>query len=176
MNIQHSSRTDEWYTPLNVLTLVHEVIGRPDFDPASCEFANARVGARYFYTREIDALATEWPDAGSIYINPPGGKAGRISNTVAFWLRLMEYRTRHCFQHAIFMAFSAEARQTTQGKGVPSIGDFPNCTPAKRIAFDRMDGTRGAAPSHSNVIVYVPGSVDKTPHFIKTFSKLGATR
>jgi hypothetical protein len=176
MNIQHSSRTDEWGTPIGVLALAHEVLGQIDFDPASDPFFNARVGASYFYTREIDGLNTDWPDAGTIWCNPPGGKTGNASQTVAFWIKLMAYRSRPCFNHAIFMAFSAEARQTTQGKGVPSINEFPNCTPAKRIAFDRPDGTKGGAPSHSNCIVYVPGKLDLTSKFIETFSKLGATR
>ena len=177
MNIQHSSRTDEWYTPVSIVALVHQVIGQPDFDPASSTFGNARIGARYFYTAEIDALKTPWPDAGSIYLNPPGSKIGRHSKTVLFWIELMKYRAeRPCFEHAIFMAFSAEARQTTQGKGVPSVNEFPTCTPSKRIKFDRPNGLTGEAPSHSNCIVYVPGNTNKTDLFIETFSALGATR
>ena len=176
MNIQHASRQDNWATPVQILALVHEVIGKPDFDPASSAWANARVGARFFFTEEIDALITPWPDAGSIFLNPPGAKVGRHSKTVLFWKLLMEYRARPCFDHAIFMAFSAEARQTTQGKGVPALGEFCCCTPAKRISFDDPNGLRGGAPSHSNVIAYIPGRLDATREFIKTFSVLGTTR
>lgn len=176
MNILHTSRQDDWATPLGILTLVHQVIGKPDFDPASSPWANARVQARYFYTQEIDGLITPWPDAGSIFLNPPGGKAGRHSKTVLFWIKLMEYRSRPCFKHAIFMAFSAEARQTTQNKGVPALGEFPCCTPAKRVSFDDPNGLRGGAPSHSNCIAYVPGASDQTELFIKVFSSLGTTR
>ena len=177
MNIMHSSRSDLWYTPIDILVRTRFVFdGPPDLDPASDEFGNARVQARYFFTRETNGLTSPWPQSRSVFLNPPGGKTGKHSNTVAFWIKLMEEVRAGNVGHAIFLAFSAEARQTTQGKGVPSINEFPSCTPARRIAFDRADGARGAAPSHSNCIVYVPGYFDCTNLFIHAFSSLGATR
>ena len=37
MNIKHSSKSSEWYTPKWLMDKVHNVIGYPDFDPASNE-------------------------------------------------------------------------------------------------------------------------------------------
>ncbi len=77
MNIQHSSRSDLWYTPEKVLDGVHLVLGTIDLDPASDDFGNSRVRADRFYASEEDGLAQDW--GGSMFINPPGGKRGNKS-------------------------------------------------------------------------------------------------
>lgn len=174
MNIMHSSRRDDWMTPLEVVGLVHRVLGRPDVDPASSAEANSRVMARYYFDSDTDGLASHWPP-GSVFLNPPGGKRGNRSLAALFWVRLMEHRRSPDFTHGIFLAFSAEALQTTQGKGVPALGEFPLCIPARRLRFD-LPGGPGAqplSPSHSNAIAYVPGRLDWTADFAEAFSALG---
>ena len=175
MNIQHSSRTDEWYTPLDTILRARQALGGINFDPASSAVANARIGATYFYTKEIDALKTPWPaNLGSVFLNPPGGKLRNRSLTELFWQRLLEHQDR--FDAAIFLAFSLEAAQSTQRDGKGGVMRFPFCIPRKRIAFDKPDGTPGPAPSHSNVIVYVPGRVNHTDKFVGAFNTLGMVR
>lgn len=171
MNIQHSSRTDMWYTPLEVITRAKRVLGPIDLDPASDEFGNARVGARYFITREMDGLLTPWV-SGTVFLNPPGGKQLNRSLMQLFWQRLMAFRDSGELKHAIFMAFSLEAAQSTQRDGQGGILRFPVCVPAKRLAFDSRLGP-GKAPSHSNAIVYVPGRIDQSETFKRVFSDLG---
>jgi hypothetical protein len=171
MNIQHSCRTDDWYTPLPVLTLVRGVLGNITLDPASSFIANGRVGAQIYYDAEENGLEQLW--YGNVFCNPPGGKTGNRSNTGLFWEKLMKERSR--IRHAIFLCFSIEAMQSTQ-RAAKSVGEFPFCIPARRIAFDKPDGTPGNAPSHSNLIVYVPGCIDKTPLFATTFGALGLVR
>jgi len=170
MNIQHSSRSDEWYTPVNVLDRVRQVLTRIDLDPASTEKANAAVGAKRFYTRHDDGLKQTW--SGSMFINPPGGKRGNRSMTGLFWEKLLSELERGLIEHAIFLCFSVEALQSTQ-RYQKSVGDFPFCVPSKRIAF--VPGFAGVAtqPSHSNAIVYVPGTEDETELFESVFSTLG---
>lgn len=172
MNVQHSSRSDTWQTPDNIIARVRTVLGTIDLDPASSESANRRIGASAIITREQDALNTEWP-AGSVYLNPPGGKKANGSMTGLFWARLMNFRDAGQLTHAIFMAFSVEALAISQGYGSRSIGTFPLCVPRRRISFVRPDGEVGDAPSHSNCIVYVPGSLDRTELFAQMFSDLG---
>lgn len=173
-SIQHSSCTNEWYTPPDIVKLVHQVLGQVDLDPTSSPTANRYLEARQILTAEDNALECEWPTGGSVYLNPPGGKTGNKSNTALFWQRLMAYRGE--LTHAIFMAFSIEAMQTTQGKGCPSIGEFPICVPRKRIAFYNSAWNVGPAPSHSNLIAYVPGRIDRTETFREAFSELGLVR
>jgi len=167
MSIQHSSRSDQWFTPPKIIRMVREVLGHIDFDPASSWQANVIVEAGYFLSE--DSLNRQW-GVGSIYLNPPGGKVGNKSQVQLFWSKLMRHRLE-CqeFQDAIFMAFSAEALQNTQGKGVPSLGQFPFCIPAKRIKFIGA----GNSPSHSNIIAYIPGYKDRTALFEKVFKEIG---
>lgn len=173
MNIQHSSRSDEWFTPLPILVAAKKVLGPIELDPASNAIANARVGARYFFTKEMDGLSIDWNCYGAIFCNPPGGKTKNRSNTELFWQKLI---VTSDFTHAIFLCFSLEAAQTTQRDGKGGVLRFPFCVPAKRLAFDASNGLPGPAPSHSNVIVYVPGTIDKRELFFSTFSEFGFGR
>ena len=174
MNIQHSSRTDEWYTPLDILVKVREVLGHIDCDPATDMNANTRVMATIAITRDGELESTRWNRrAGTVFVNPPGSRKGNKSKTGMFWRRMMQERDSGLLTHGIFLCFSIEALQHTQRLGCPSIGEFPFCVPRQRIKFDRPDGTQGPAPSHSNAIVYVPGTVDKREVFRKVFGTEG---
>jgi hypothetical protein len=170
MNIQHSSRTDVWLTPLWLVKAAQEVLGRIDLDPATCDLAQTRIGALTGYQER----GLELPWYGTIFLNPPGGKLGNRSQAALWWQRLMLCRDSELLDHAIFVAFSAEALQTTQRVDEKSLCDFPLCVPKKRIRFDNYRGTPGDAPSHSNVIVYVPGRLDHTRVFQAVFGPVGA--
>jgi hypothetical protein len=172
MLTQHSSRSDSWHTPQDIIDRVHKVLGNIDLDPASDVYANARIGARHFYTREQDGLAVDWI-RGSVFLNPPGGKRGNKSLSALFWKKLMEHRDSRKLTHAIFMAFSIEQLAVTQGYGCIALGEFPLVIPAKRIQFVKLDGSPGGAPSHANCIAYVPGTTDNTPEFLDAFEDLG---
>lgn len=178
MNIQHSSRSDAWETPDHILDKVKRVLGRIDLDPASSSKANKRVQAIQFQTASFDSLNTEWFGAdtslgiGTIFLNPPGGKIGNQSKVALFWKQLMMYRDLGLIDHAIFLAFSLEALQVTQGKQCKPIAEFPFCVPMSRIKFLGEDNSK-QQPSHSNMIVYVPGLQNETELFTEVFSSLG---
>jgi hypothetical protein len=174
MNIQHSSRNDDWMTPVDIIRRVKLVLKEIDFDPASSYQANERVGAKLYYSQMEDGLVKPWPEGCSIFCNPPGGKVGNKSKTGLFWQRLMAHKDR--FSHAIFLCFSVEAFQSTQGKGVASVGEFPFCIPKKRIKFDFTGDEKKTSPSHSNAIIYVPGWKDERELFKKAFEDLGLVR
>lgn len=174
MNIQHSSRNDTWFTPVSIIKMARAVLGQIDLDPASDAIANQDVQATEFITAAQCGLATPWT-YGSIWLNPPGGKIGNRSRTGLFWEKLMRHRDSGLLTHAIFMAFSAEALQNTQGKTTLPMMAFPFCVPAKRIQFV-FRGVEKTQPSHSNAVVYVPGILDKTEKFLEVFSELGACK
>lgn len=176
MNIQHSSRSDRWFTPKWIARKVQVTLGTIDLDPASEAKANELIGAKVYLTEDDDGLTRDWGASNpvSVYCNPPGGKRGNQSQTFLFWRRLMGLRRSHGLRHAIFMCFSVEALQTTQGKDVPPIGDFYVCIPKRRIAFDYPDGRPSTGPSHSNAIVYVPGRVNESAVFRAHFEEVGS--
>jgi hypothetical protein len=173
MNIQHSSGSDEWYTPAEYVEAAREVLGTISLDPASCERANETVGATVWYGREDNSLGRDWH--GSVFLNPPGGKTGNISNTGLFWTKLMRELELGHIDHAIFMGFSLECLASTQKPGQFSVGAFPICIPAKRIRFVHPMDVK-TAPSHSNVIAYIHGRTDYTYRFLQVFEKFGLTR
>jgi hypothetical protein len=171
MNIQHSSRSDQWMTPMHIVEMARKVLGTIDLDPASSAVANRRVQATEYHSVQTDGLYQPW--YGSVFCNPPGGRIGRDSKTAMFWKRMV---TQPIVQ-GIFMGFSLECLQSTQGKGVRSALEFPLCVPSKRVRFELPEpNVHRNAPSHSNVIVYVPGEVDNTDLFIEVFSALGACK
>lgn len=169
MNIQHSSRTDRWFTPVYLIESARKVLGTIDLDPASEPLANERVKASKYYTETDDGLLQPW--FGSVFVNPPGGRRGRDSISALFWGKLMA--EKYNVDHAIWLGFSLEQLQTTQKYGV-GIVEFPFCVPRKRVRFDKPDGSPGDAPSHSNVIVYTPGKVNRTSEFHRVFSQYGS--
>ena len=168
MNIQHSSASNLWYTPPHIIQMVRMVLGDIELDPASDEVANEIVQANNIFTEEDDGLLQDWDTEGSIFLNAPGGRLGNKSLSIEFWKKLMVSE----FSHAIYMGFSVEHLATSQHKGCKSMLEFPFCIPAKRIRFVSPLGNK-SAPSHSNVIVYVPGAIDATRKFKEVFTGLG---
>lgn len=154
--------------------MARRVLGVIEFDPASSAEANQVVRAEHFYTKEDDSLVKEWPKDMAVYLNPPGGRKGRDSMVRLFWRRLMQYRTDGHLKHAIFAMFSVEGLQTTQGDVPPAMA-FPLCVPRKRVRWVHPTEVK-TAPSHSNAFIYVPGSVDRTDHFLEVFSELGCVK
>ena len=172
MNIQHSSATNEWYTPASVMGLVREVLGPLDLDPASCARANQTVQATTYLDQTYDALANKWPAARTVFLNPPGGRKGKRSNAILFWERLLQYRVEEpTFEHAIFVAFSIEFLQTSQSSSMPAMA-LPLCVPRQRIRFDSPSMTE-QSPSHSNALIYVQGRTNASERFAEVFRNLG---
>ena len=170
MNIQHSSHSDQWWTPSPIMDLVRSVLNVIELDPASCVEANKFIGAGTFFTEREDGLRQDWSKYKTIFLNPPGGKVGNKSQSIMFWEKLISYR--QSFDHAIYIGFSIEQLAVSQGKGFPSLGEFPFCIPRKRIRFICPEETK-TQPSHANIIVYIPGRLDHRELFKTTFKSLG---
>lgn len=179
---KHSSKNAKWVTPPWLVTMIREVLGNIDLDPASSEFANQYVRANRFFTEEDDGLMKDWT-GGSIYVNPPGGRTtadsihGYATLPQLFWDKLMDQHLNSpSFIHAIFMVFNIEMLQTSQNKQSPSVIEFPFCIPAKRVKFiDPDSGMESKNPTHANAIIYVPGNVNNMLKFEKVFNDIGRT-
>ena len=63
------SKTNEWYTPSNIIELAREVMGEIDLDPASCDEANLTVKATRYHTSQDNGLRHPWK--GRIWLNAP---------------------------------------------------------------------------------------------------------
>lgn len=171
MNAQHSSANSRWFTPKYITDPALEVLGPVDLDPSSEEAANKRIAAAHYYTDEDDGLTQTW--SGTIWCNPPGGKRDNKSLPLLFWQKLMETREQRWLQHGIFLAFSLEQLQSSQGKPYPSMGRFLMCIPSKRIRYELWDGSPAASPTHASALIYVPGRCDLSGVFAEVFSSIG---
>ncbi len=60
---------DEWFTPVEIMEAVRDVLGTIDLDPASCDEAQETVRATRYFTAENDGLKQEW--RGRVLLNPP---------------------------------------------------------------------------------------------------------
>ncbi len=147
-NPKHSSKSQEWYTPANIVEASRSVLGGIDLDPASCALANEVIKADRYYSKEDDGLGKEW--YGRVFCNSPGGKLKGQSIPKLFWKKLI-YSPR--VTQAIFLAFSIELLQTSQLSECPSACDFIICIPERRLAFTDATGKTIKSNTHASAII-----------------------
>lgn len=167
MSAQHSSESNEHYTPEWIVEKARRLMDGIDLDPASCEAVNRlRVRAKRFFVLEQDALTLPWR-ARSVFLNPPGGRApkGLASQSYAacFWAKLVESWLRQDVDQAFFVGFNVELLRTSQVASFP-LSSFPLVFPAERVAYDQLveldtgehSFRPGRNPPHSSVFAWLP--------------------
>lgn len=174
---QHSSRTNEHYTPKLIVEPARALLGGFDLDPASCAKANKTIRATRYFTRRDDGLARQWD--GAVFLNPPGGllrfvggrwrpvpknAAGHYlgpgkSSMQVWWNRLVAAWMGGEVTQAFFVAFTLEILRTSQASPLP-VQAFPRCYPGARLRFG------GEQPTHGNVLVYLPPKGDSAQHAV----------
>lgn len=176
--VQHSSKSQEHYTPQFILNAVYKTLGFIGLDPASCELANQRVRAKHYFTKEEDGLNKEW--FGSVFCNPPGGKVGNKSLNKLFWYKLVDEWLSGRVKEAVFLAYSIELLQTSQFNPDTRYhaGSYSLCIPKKRIAYIDQFGNEQKSPTHAGVVIYVPNKENykkSIQNFQKQFDEIGTT-
>lgn len=186
---QHSSESNEHFTPLDIVEASRLVLGAIDLDPASCTLANETVKAAAYYGEggeAPDGLVEPW--CGRVFLNPPGGDAepgGKTrSNAARWWGALASAWEGGDVEAAIFVGFTLEILRSAQALDVPQPLDFPICIPRRRIPFDTLDAAGArvgtSSPTHANVIVYLPPRAQwrdsASLHFADTFATIGRCR
>lgn len=181
MIAQHSSATNEHYTPASVTEPARALLGAFDLDPASCPEANERIRATRFFTQADDGLSQAW--SGRVWLNPPGGKLKKVggawvpvakgpgeSSMRVWWDRLAGCWACNEIESAFFVGFTLEILRTSQSCVLP-VHAFPRCYPRERLPF------RGDQPTHANVLVYLPPKVitpqEATDRLHEAFGQIG---
>ncbi len=151
---QHSSKSNEHYTPPQIVEAARATLGAIDLDPCSCALAQEVVRARQYFT--AGALAHPWwygddpcyvqysPKAppARVFCNPPGGllhpatlqpckhgTAGAKSSLAVYWCKLWNEWQIGNVSQAIFVCFNLEVLRLTQDESLgcaPAL-DFPIC-------------------------------------------------
>lgn len=154
-----ASDENEWYTPTRYIEAVHQVLGRIDLDPASCEAANRTIKAKTIYTTADDGLEQSW--SGRVFLNPPygrlaGGFAARLAD---------EYAAGNVV--AAIVLVNAHCTDTSWFQ---RMWDGTLCFTDHRIDFDSADRSKTSSSTHGSVFVYFG---PKAASFAAVFSEFG---
>jgi hypothetical protein len=155
-NIHFSSETEEWYTPLEIIDSVVEVLKVIDIDP--CSNGNT-IPATTHFTKKENGLEQDWK--GTVYMNPPYG--GEIKDWI---IKLLDEWESGNTTEAIALV---PARTDTDW--FSRIDAHPWCAIRGRLKFS---GHKNSAPFPS--AVFYLGSEEDTEgidRFFKVFLKHG---
>lgn len=181
---QHSTKSQEHYTPTHLIEPARELMGSIDLDPASNWLAQDVVKATAFYGWHLkdkaepvllDGLGAAW--SGNVFLNPPGGDTSKVrpevkgysrSYPLVWWGKLMSEYEAGNVKQAIFIAFQLNLWANSQSLPCPSMLDFPYCITKKRVRFHYPEDTHeglptvdtqmveSKAPPGFSAIVYLP--------------------
>ncbi len=187
MTFNHSSVSNEFYTPPAIVEAARATMGGIDLDPASCAEANEVVRAADFFGpggRASNGLLWAWAEAGRlqkrVFLNPPGGKAGKRSSAVVWWEKLCKEWQAGNVQQAVFICFNLEVLNTTQASPLPCL-DFPVCYFRQRPRFwppgtpPELRGISGK-PKYPGCAVYVPRETEGLRRYRGRFEPDDLTR
>lgn len=73
LGAQHTSKSQEWYTPKNIIESARVVMGKISLDPASCTLANLNVQANFYFSEINNGLEKDWnvEPGTTVWLNPP---------------------------------------------------------------------------------------------------------
>lgn len=127
------NRTDEWYTPPEII----RALGEFDLDP--CAPSEGFYTARRCFTKEVDGLAREW--SGRVFCNPPYTHA------------LIQPFLRKCAEHgnAIALTFNRMDSAMWHEEIFPTADAL--LIMRGRVRFIRPDGTRGDSSGCGSVLI-----------------------
>jgi ParB family transcriptional regulator, chromosome partitioning protein len=158
------SKSNEWYTPPEYIKAVRQVLGLIELDPASCKVANQIVKALNYYDCTLDGLQQSWK-AKTVYLNPPYGRDGHVSNQEIWSGRLIQEYEAGNIEQAILLVSAA-----TDAGWFHRLWNYPICFTKGRIRFvTTSNSTLG--PTIGSAFVYLGTN---TSHFVATFRQFGA--
>ena len=151
-------KSQDWYTPPEIITLVLLVMGEIDLDPASDDIAQRWVQATNYYTCSEDALSRPW--FGRIWLHLPAcGKTANWTNKV-----LTEYSLGRVSEAVLLVKLSAGSKWFQKLSRL-----FPVCFPG-RMAFLDHQGNSQPQPKHDNAIFYIG---ENKQRFMQVFAAIG---
>ena len=151
----------EWYTPLDYINAVREVMGDIDLDPASCIEANTIVKAKKYFTKEENGLLQNW--FGRVFMNPPY-KRGLISK---FTDKLIKELVNGNVKEAIVLV-----NNSTETKWFQNTSKYSSaiCLVKGRIKFINEKNVLVGTPLQGQIFMYFGNNNIK---FYEIFKKFG---
>ena len=147
----------EWYTPPHILSLVVDLLGEIDLDPASNSDGDPWVTAHRHFTKQDDGLARPW--GGRVFLNPPWNAQGSPAQWVA--KLLAEFASGRVAEAVCLLP----ARVNTAW--MDTLAEYPRVFVRGRLRFSDAVGEAPFAVA----IVYLDDQVDR---FVSVFSAVGS--
>ena len=161
-HVSEASGENEWYTPLEYIKAVREVLGIIDCDPASSEKANHTVKAKTFFTIDDDGLSKKWN--GRVFMNPPYAQPLISQFSTAI---VKKFKTGEIEEACILVN---NATETAWFQCMAECSSSV-CFPKTRIRFLDPSGNPGA-PLQGQAVIYF----GKSPEvFCRVFERFGIT-
>jgi len=160
MQVLTSSKTEEWYTPREIVDRVRSVLGSIALDPASHPIPQAWIRAERYFTKDDDGLSKPW--FGPVFLNPPYGR----SNAGRWAAKLIgEYRAGRVEQAVLLV-------NTMIGyTWYRSIWrSFPICITDDRLSFVPPNGEIRDRAKQATTFFYFGPDVER---FADAFESLG---
>lgn len=160
--VHFSSKSDEWYTPPEIIAAVRAVMPI-ELDPASCYEAQQIIRADLYFDAKMNGLHPMRRWQGRVYLNPPYG------DQIAKWIERLvaEYKSTHVVEAIALVP----ARVDTAWYRL--LREYPRCHVTGRVQFwneaNPIDGQRTGAPFPSAVF-YLGNRLDV---FGEAFSTIG---
>lgn len=188
--INQDSGNFEYYTPVEIVDLAREAMGKIDLDPASSDIANLYVNANQYYTIETDGLSQKW--FGNVWLNPPFSRGEnpcpkdrdkckkktcikrgyhidhRIPSTGDWVDKLLyEYNSGRMLQ-ACVITFANTSESWAQ-----KLLEFPVCFPRERVAYYDVTGQQQKDVPKGSMITYLgPHALE----FEAVFNRIGRVK
>lgn len=160
----YSHNSLDYYTPRYVTDAAREVMGGIDLDPASCDMAQAWIGAGQYFTIADNGLSQPW--GGRVWLNPPYSYTDGRSNQDLWSERLVtEYLQGNVVEGVLLV------KAALGYKWFERLWDqWPVCFMRDRLSFVLPDGTDDGQSKQATAIFYIGGNVAK---FVDVFRKFG---
>lgn len=178
MLVQHSSKTNEYYTPPYLAEAIRDFLGGIDLDPASCEEANKVIGATRFYSQALDGLSLPWGSKANpqtVFCNPPGGKLHNRSQAKMFWNKALSQQCQGNIKEGVLLFFNPNILQTSQHDCILPVTSYPICFLDHRVKYLDQNGQTVDSPPGISLLVYLPGTIDRRSEFASAFITHGET-
>jgi hypothetical protein len=157
--VQHSSESNDWYTPPPWVEQARRLMGAIDLDPATSVEAQRWIQAHTYYIQSDNGLLLPW--FGRVWLNPPYGRCNHAQGIygATAWIKraIAEYRAGHVTEAVLWLRVSGNAGS----KALEQAG-FPRVT-LGRIAHipPGADGEPQKGVGHDTVVWYLGKQIDE---------------